>query len=67
MYFETHNQHNNVYLLLLSIGANILAHFTPANLAIVAQFIAIIGGLMAIINYSIIFYDRWIKKRKNKL
>jgi hypothetical protein len=64
MYFESDNHHNNVYLILLSIGANVLSYFTQANLAIVAQLIAIIGGLMAITNYTIIFYEKYKKRKK---
>ena len=64
MYITTDNHHNNIYLVMLSISANVLAHFTSANLALVASVIAIIGGSMAIINYCIIFYDRFKKKKK---
>jgi hypothetical protein len=49
---------------MLSISANVLAHFTSANLALAASVIAIIGGSMAIVNYCIIFYDRFKKKKK---
>ena len=57
------NNHNNLYLILITFGFNILSHFTPSNVSLVAGIIAIIGGMMAIINYIILWYDRYKTKK----
>lgn len=61
---EPHNQHNNLLLVLLSIGSTIMSHITQANLSMMASIIAIIGGIFAIINYCVVLYDRFHKKKR---
>ena len=56
--------HTNLYLIMLSIGSNILSAYSCPSLAVVASVVAIIASCMAIINYCGLFYDRYIKKNK---
>lgn len=61
-----HETSGNNLLVLTSIIASILSHFTTENLAFVASVIGVIAGTMAIINYSLLWYDRYKKYRKVK-
>ena len=61
---DNNYSHNNTLLVVMSIFMNIFSRFTTENLSIIATIVAIIGGLLAIINYCLIFYSKWNKNKR---
>lgn len=55
----------NPKLVLFSLLMSVLSHLTPAFMASVASIIGIIAGSMAIINYCILWYERYKNKKRN--
>ena len=54
---------NNDKIMLLSVFFTILGNITKEQISLTASVIAIIGGVLAIINYIWIFYLRYKKEK----